>query len=115
MMPSMDQVKDMFIRAERLRMSALCLDMEIDHIKAMSTMYRKTELMDKANSWSNGFWPFVELQKIKGCANREDLYDVAVAQLQQCADMCEIKNRKLEKLLREVNDADSSQADPAEH
>jgi len=115
MKPKMDQVKEIFIRAERLRMSALCLDMEIDHVEKMAAMYRKADLMDKANSWSNGFWPFVELHKIKGCSNREDLYDMALLQLEKVADMCESKNLKLNDLLREVNDADSSQVDFTEH
>jgi hypothetical protein len=112
---TMKEIQEVFIRAERLRMSALCLDMEINHIKDMSTMYRKTMLMDTAKSWGNGFWPFVELLKIKGCTSEEDFYAEAHCLLQQCVDMCKTKNEKLDKLLKEMDDANPSQADPTEH
>ena len=116
MKPTMDQVKDIFIRAERLRMTALCLDIEIDHINNMINMYRKADLMDKKNSWVNGFWPFVELMKIKGCSRREDLYDIAIAQLEEIADSCETKNQRLNKLLQEAESNDySSETYPTEH
>ena len=116
MKPTMDQVKSIFIQAERLRMTALCLDMEIDHINNMINMYRKADLMDKKNSWVNGFWPFVELMKIRGCSRREDLYDIAIAQLGEIADSCETKNQRLNKLLQEAESNDySSQTCPTEH
>ena len=116
MNPTMDQVKDVFIRAERLRMTALCLDIEIEHIKHMIGMYRKADLMDKKNSWTNGFWPFVELMKIRGCSEKGDLYNIAIAQLEEIADACETKNQRLNKLLQEAESNDySSETYPTEH
>jgi len=116
MKPTMNQVKDIFIRAERLRMTALCLDIEIDHIKHMIDMYRKADLMDSNNSWTNGFWPFVELMKIRGWSKKEDLYNIAMVQLEEIADACETKNQRLNILLQEAESNEySSETYPTEH
>jgi len=42
--------KKVFVESERMRHISLCLDTEIAHLRNMTVLYRKMELMDDTDS-----------------------------------------------------------------
>jgi hypothetical protein len=106
-----DLIKQKYSDTERMRMSLRCLELEISHVKTMMVMYRKIELMERSNSWQNGFWGWTQLMGIK----RRNPETQAEVNYQEVAKECNRKHHMLNQLIEESEHDGSRYSNPTKH
>tara|TARA_R100000935_G_scaffold58724_1_gene97301 strand:- start:3272 stop:3592 length:321 start_codon:yes stop_codon:yes gene_type:complete len=103
--------KKLFIESEQLRHTMLCLDTEIAHLRNMTVLYRKMELMDETNSWVNGYGPWQSLMKIR----QLDPETKIKSDIQDLNDSITRKEQMWAQLIREVENECSSDTYETKH